>query len=64
MDLIHCIKYGGTTGSQIWLWIQLLMNEGNNIGDGMLNVLEDVIGPTHELPTEDEHADNFETDPL
>ena len=30
----------------------------------MLNVLKDVIEPTHELPTEDEHADNFETDPL
>ena len=38
--------------------------QGDNMGDEMLNVLEDVIGPTHELPIEDEHADNFETDPL
>ena len=30
----------------------------------MLNVLEDVIGPTHELPVKDEHDDNFETEPL
>ena len=37
---------------------------GDNIGDEMLNVSEDVIGPTHELPTEDEHVDNFDTDPL
>ena len=29
----------------------------------MLNVLDDVIGPTHELPTEHENADNFETEP-
>ena len=34
----------------------------DNIGDEMLNVLEDVIGPTHKLPTKDENADNFETE--
>ena len=33
--------------------------QGDNIGDEMLNVLEDVIEPTHE----DENAENFETEP-
>ena len=37
--------------------------QGDNIGDEMLNVLEDVIEPTHELPTEDENPENFETKP-
>ena len=37
--------------------------QGDNISDEMLNVLEDVIRPTYEQPTEDEHADNFETEP-
>ena len=35
----------------------------DNSGNEMLNVLEDVIGPTHELPTEDENPKNFETEP-
>ena len=39
--------------------------QGDSTGNEMLNVLEDVIEPTtHELPIEDEHADNFETEPL
>ena len=38
--------------------------QGDNTGNKMLNVLKDVIGPTHELPIEDEHAENFETEPL
>ena len=38
--------------------------QGDNTGDEMLNVLEDVIGPTHKFHVEDEHADNFETEPL
>ena len=33
------------------------------MGDEMLNVLEDVIRPTRELPIEDEDIDNFETEP-
>ena len=33
------------------------------MSDEMLNVLEDVIGPTHELPTEDEHPDTFKVEP-
>ena len=37
--------------------------QGDNIGEKMLNVLEDVIEPTHELPIEDEHAENLETEP-
>ena len=38
--------------------------QGDNTGDEMLNVLEDVIGPIHKLPIEDEYANNFETEPL
>ena len=38
--------------------------QGDNTGDEMLNVLEDVIWPTHELLVKDEHADNFETKSL
>ena len=38
----------------------IVHEQGDNSGDEILNVLEDVIGPTHELPTEDE---NFETEP-
>ena len=33
------------------------------MGDEMLNLLEDFIEPTHELPTEDKNLDNFETEP-
>ena len=33
--------------------------QGDDIGDKMLNVLEDVIGPTYELPTEDENPNTF-----
>ena len=38
--------------------------QGYNTTDEILNVLEDVIGPTHELLVEGEHADNFGTKPL
>ena len=31
--------------------------QGDNMDDKMLNVLEDVIGPTHELPIEDENPE-------
>ena len=41
----------------------IVHEQDDNIGDEMLNVLEDVIEPTHELPTEDEYVDNFETEP-
>ena len=34
-----------------------------NTGDEMLNVLEDVIGLTHELPIKYEDFDNFEIEP-
>ena len=37
--------------------------QGDNMGDEILNVLEDVIRPTHKLPIEDEDLDNFETEP-
>ena len=33
-----------------------------NSGDKMLNVLEDAIGPTHKLPTEDDDPNNYEVD--
>ena len=32
----------------------VLHEQGDNMGDKMLNVLEDTIRPTHELPTKDE----------
>ena len=31
-----------------------------NSGDEILNMLEDVIGPTHELPTENDALENYE----
>ena len=43
---------------------QIGYEQGDNTGDKLLNVLEDVIGPIYTLPIEDEHADNFETKPL
>ena len=44
--------------------MELVVHEqGDNSGDEMLNVLEDVIGSTHELPIEDENPENFETEP-
>ena len=33
--------------------------QGDNMSDEMLNVLEDVIGPTHELPTKDENPNTL-----
>ena len=42
--------------------MELVVHEQSyNIGNEMLNVLKDVIRPTHELPTEDENLENFET---
>ena len=41
----------------------IVHEKGDNSGDEMLKMLEDVIGPTHELPTEDENRKNFETEP-
>ena len=37
--------------------------QGDNNGDEMLNVLDDVIRPTYELPTKDGNSDNFEAEP-
>ena len=34
--------------------------QGDNNGDEMLNVLDNVIGPTCELPAKDGNSDNFE----
>ena len=33
------------------------------LGKKMLNVLKDVIRPTHEFPTEDENPNTFEAEP-
>ena len=65
----HIIDRGFNSLYKIWRYHgkpKMVMDpvvheQGDNIGDEMLNVLEDVIGPTHELPTEDENPENFET---
>ena len=68
----HIIDHGFNLLYKIWRYhgkLDPVMDpighkQGDNTSDEILNVLEDVIGPTHKLPVEDEHANNFKIEPL
>ena len=67
----HIIDHGFNSLYKKWryhrkpdIFLEPVVHEqGKNVGNEILNVLEDVIGLNHEFPTEDENPENSETEP-